>query len=120
MKPTFSNSKIIKNDLTSNYSIWRYENFQNNKGFFPIFIDFTRIIGQLSPGAITLYIYFGLHSNTRKGTSFYSINRIAKDLHKSTRTISSWVNELVDNELIYRKQEKLNGVTTTYLRPYGD
>lgn len=118
MKTTFDGNENSTKQYIDSYVAWRYKNYTNKVGFFPIFSDFSNIIGHLSTGAVTLYVYLGLKANTRRGTSFYSISRIAEDLHKSTRTISSWINELKDNDLIYRKQEKLNGVTTTYLRPY--
>ena len=50
--------------------------------------------------------------------SFYSLNKIAGDFDKTPRTVSNWIQELVDIGLIFRKQKKLNSVSYTYLQPY--
>lgn len=105
-------------DYIQEYRAWRYMNFKNQIGFFPIFSSFNKIIGSISPGAVNLYIYIGLHTTIQNGTSYYSISRISQDLKKSQRTINNWIEELVRNNLIVRKQKKINGVSTTYLRPY--
>lgn len=100
------------------YRAWRYMNFKNKVGFFPIFATFKDKIGSISPGAVTLYLYIGLHTTIANGTSFCSISKISKDLNKSQRTINNWMEELVRNNLVFRKQKKVNGVSTTYLRSY--
>ncbi|MCI5942727.1 MAG: helix-turn-helix domain-containing protein [Ligilactobacillus animalis] len=107
-------------DLEKNYQLWRKEKFNNKEGFFPVFADFKKEMRKLSPGAISLYIYFGLHSNNRTGTSFHSIGTIANYFGKSPRTITNWIRELTDAKLIERYQEKKGGKTITYLIPYGD
>lgn len=106
------------NNRIKDYQLWRKDNFKNNTGFFPIFSDFNKYINKLSPGAVKLYVFLGLHSNYTKGTSYYSIKRLSIEFGKSTRTISNWIQELEKNSLIYRKQKRLNGVSTTYLIPY--
>lgn len=107
-----------KNIYEKQYNIWRQRIFLSKIGFFPIFSSFEEKIINLSPGALKLYLYLGIHSNYQTGKSYYSISKLAEILHKSPRTISSWFKELEDNDVIVRKQEKLNGVSTTYLRPY--
>lgn len=79
---------------------------------------FEKKMKDLSPGAISLYIFLGMHSNYKDGTSFYSVTTLASNFNKSPRTISNWIKELEDNKLIYRKQNKVNQVSTTYLLPY--
>mgnify|MGYP004509881209 CR=1 FL=1 len=109
----------IKTDLIKReYASWRKKNYQDNRGFFPIFSGFEKYFKELSPGAISLYIYFGMKSNNSFGYSYFSLNRISKDFNKTPRTISNWTQELVDVGLIYREQKKLNSVTITYLIPY--
>lgn len=111
-------NKNMNDQIKQNYIQWRAKEYQDNVGFFPIFSNFDKYFKQLSPGAITLYLYFGLKANYKNGTSFYSLNRIASDLGKTPRTITNWIQELVDAKLIYRKQNRLNSVSVTYLLPY--
>lgn len=106
--------KDIKND----YMLWRAEKFSKKEGFFPIFEGFDKYFKKLSPGAISLFLYLGIHSNNRYGMSFHSIETIAEKFNKTPRTITNWMSELIDVGLIERKQHKYNGVSTTYLRPY--
>lgn len=101
-----------------NYSQWRKEQFSNRAGFFPIFSDFKYLMRHLSPGAISLYVYLGLHSNYKTGEVFHSLGKIAIFFGKSKRTISNWIKELEEMKLIYREQKNLNSVSHTYLIPY--
>lgn len=100
------------------FNEWRKVNFESNKGFFPIFQDFSKHMQNLSTGAISMYVFLGLKSNYKDGTSFYSIAKLAIQFNKSERTISNWIKELENKNLICRKQKKINGVSTTYLLPY--
>lgn len=101
------------------YNKWRKYNFSEHKGFFPIFEDFSQYMNKLSTGAISMYVFLGLKSSYKDGTSFYSIEKLALHFNKSERTISNWLKELENNNLIYRKQKKFNSVSTTYLVPYN-
>lgn len=98
---------------------WKDGQVKLNAGFFPIYNDFTEILRDLSGGACLLYVYFGLHSKNKTGESFHDIGKIAAYFNKTTRTISQWAAELERKRLIYRTQVKYNGVTYTYLLPYG-
>lgn len=101
------------------YSTWRKKQFEEKIGFFPVFSDFKPYLSKLSPGAISLYIYLGIHSNHKTGESFHSIQKIAIFFGRSPRTISNWLKELDDLKLIKRQQKKLNAVSYTYLQPYN-
>lgn len=101
------------------YSDWRKEQFYKNEGFFPVFNDFRYLMRYLSPGAISLYIYLGLHSNYKTGEVFHSLGKIAIYFGKSTRTISNWMKELEDLNLIRREQFEMNKVSHTFLQPYS-
>lgn len=105
-----------KND---NYTEWRKEQFIKNEGFFPIFSDFRKVMRYLSPGAISLYVYLGLHSNYKTGEVFHSLGKIAIHFGKSTRTISNWMKELENLQLIKREQFEVNKVSHTFLQPYS-
>jgi len=109
----------MKKKEESQYSIWRQEQFNKKIGFFPIFSDFKPFMKQLSPGAISLYIYLGLHANHKTGEVFHSVATIANFFGKTPRTISNWVSELEKEQLIRRHQKKVNSVSHTYLMPYS-
>lgn len=100
------------------YEIWKSEKIDNKAPFFPIYNEFDNFLKTLSPGAISLYIFFGIHSKSYSGESFYKLESIADFFGKSTRTISNWIFELEESGLIIRKQKKFNSVSITYLRPY--
>lgn len=106
-------------NVTQQYKEWRKENFNKNEGFFPVFSDFRDIMRHLSPGAVSLYIYLGLHANYKTGEVFHSLGTIAIYFGKSTRTITNWMKELEENNLIFRQQKELNHVSYTYLKPYS-
>ena len=110
--------RLKATELRTEHSQWRDENFLNKEGFFPIFKDFKSYLNQVSPGAITLFIYIGLNSNNQTGECFHDIKRISDYFDKSPRTISTWFKELEEAGLIERLQLKMNGVAHTFIRPY--
>lgn len=97
---------------------WRDKNFKNKKGFFPIFHGFKEHMKTLSPGATSLFLYLGLHSNNLTGETTHSIERMANFFGKSTRTISMWLKELESHDLIERIQLTFNGTSHTFIKPY--
>lgn len=103
----------------SQYELWRQGQFEEKIGFFPVFSDFKPYMRMLSPGAITLYLYFGLHANHKTGEVFHSVATIANFFGKNPRTISNWISELEGQGLIRRSQKKVNSVSHTYLIPYS-
>lgn len=100
------------------HSQWRDTNFLNKKGFFPVFYEFKDSLFKLSGGAVSLFIYFGLHANNQTGECFHSIEKISLYFGKSSRTISSWIKELEEAKLITRIQLEMNGTAHTFIRPY--
>lgn len=100
------------------HAIWRKENFENKKGFFPIFYGFEEYLSKLSSGAVSLFIYIGIHANNVTGENYHNIETISKHFGKSIRTVSSWFKELQDHGLIERFQIEFNGVSHTFIRPY--
>lgn len=111
-------SRDKANNLRKEHSNWRVYNFENKEGFYPIFSDFKNYFGNLSPGAITLFLYFGLHSNNQTGECKHTLETIAHNLNKSVRTISNWIKELEENLLITRIQEDYNSPSRTFIIPY--
>lgn len=108
------------NNLRKEHSEWRKYNFENREGFYPVFSDFKVYFDVLSPGAISLFLYFGLHSNNVTGECKHTLETIAKNFNKSVRTISNWINELEENDLIVRLQENFNSPSKTFIIPYTE
>ncbi|WP_144481463.1 helix-turn-helix domain-containing protein [Cytobacillus oceanisediminis] len=106
--------------LRREHSQWRDTNFSNKVGFFPVFYEFKEILPQLSGGAVSLFIYIGLHSNNQTGECYHSIEKISDFFGKSPRTISKWIDELVEFRLIKRFQLEVNGPAHTFIRPYSN
>ncbi|WP_371019030.1 helix-turn-helix domain-containing protein [Pseudalkalibacillus sp. JSM 102089] len=105
-------------ELRQEHSRWRDENFIEKVGFFPVFSEFKKFLPELSGGAVSLFIYLGLHSNNHTGECYHDINRISEFFGKSPRTISTWFKELEEVGLIERLQLKMNGVSHTFIKPY--
>lgn len=101
------------------YSTWKDSSLKKG-GYFPIFSGFKEnfLLKNLSGNALKLYIYLGMHSGNETGQTWVSIENMAKYFDKSTRTISNWLQELEEADLIERMQMKKNGVAHTFLRPY--
>lgn len=106
-------------EIRKAYTEWKNLQQQSNQGFFPVFKDFMGFLPSLSGGACLLYIYLGLNSKYKTGELFHDVNRMATFFQRSTRTIRQWISELEEKKLIHRMQVKYNGVTYTYLLPYG-
>jgi DNA-binding transcriptional ArsR family regulator len=112
------NKRMKATELRKEHSQWRDENQLEREGFFPVFSTFKYHLNKISAGAVSLFLYIGLHSNNQTGECFHDINRMANYFNKSPRTISSWLKELEESGLIVRLQLKLNGVSHTFIRPY--
>lgn len=108
-------SDILKKD----YEKWKNKSLQE-QGYFPVFSSIKEnfILREISGNALKLYIYLGLHVKNNTGECWISIDTMAKYFNKSPRTISTWIKELEDKELIERMQMQKNGVAYTFLRPY--
>lgn len=111
-------NRIKVADLKREHLEWRDKNFKVRKGFYPVFTDFKEYMKELSPGAISLFLYLGLHSNNLTGEVTHGIERMANFFDKTPRTISKWLKELEDLKLIYRVQLKFNGPSHTFILPY--
>ena len=106
--------------LKRNYLIWKKKGLNEN-GYFTIFNGFLEndILKKISGGALKLYIFLGIKSDNNTGESFYTVKYIAEYFNVSERSISNWISELEDNNLIIRYQLKFNGVSHTYLNTYN-
>lgn len=116
MGKNFQKTVVLREEFRN----WKEDQQKKAKGFFPVYNEFLKYLSLLSPGACSLYLYFGLHSKNLTGESFHDVKKIASFFGKTPRTIRSWISELEKHKLIYRLQVKYNGVTYTYLLPYGE
>ena len=107
--------------LRSYYGQWRKNNSAMKSPFFALFRSFKEQgrLRDLSEGALRLYLYFGFSAGNDDGTSWHSIQTIAKYFKKQTRTIDNWISELADAGLIFRTRDG-NKSHTTFLIPYTD
>lgn len=114
--PNYRKSELYRD----NYKVWKEESL-DFVGYFPIFQSFKEefILRDLSGNAFKLYIYLGLHSGNKTGETWVTIENIAKYFDKSPRTISYWIEELMEKKLIDRVQLKYNEPSHTFLIPYG-
>lgn len=105
--------------IKEDYMIWK-KNSLKDSGYFILFNGFleTNALKDISGGALKLYLFLGLKSNNKTGESFYKIESMSEYFNVSDRTISNWIKELVDRNLIYRVQMEYNSVTHTFLKPY--
>ena len=106
-------------DLSEDYNSWKITRI-NEPGWFPIFSEFkdNGLLKDLSGNALRLYIFLGINSKNDTGVSWYSLNSIANYFNKSERTISNWLEELKNYNLIERIQPDRSSSAITFLKPY--
>nr|WP_313507917.1 helix-turn-helix domain-containing protein [Brevibacillus laterosporus] len=103
------------------HTAWRDTNSLTKLPFFALFKGFKEknFLANLDPGALRLYLYFGFVANNHHGDSWHSVETIAEYFGKQTRTIDTWISELVKSGLIYRTRDNKKS-NTTFLIPYTD
>ena len=114
-EPNFIKSEKYK----KNYELWKNKGLLD-EGYFIIFNSFMKnnILKRISGNALKLYIFLGSHSNNYSGNCWVTIDTMAKYFERTPRTISYWLKELEENNLIRRLQLEFNGPSHTYLQPY--
>lgn len=119
-KNTGISNKDLAEELRKRFKVWKDRSLRES-GYFPIFQPFkeTFLLKKLSGNAVKLYLYLGLASGNKTGETWVSIETIAKYFDKSPRTISNWIKELEEANLIERMQFKHNEVAHTFLVRYG-
>ncbi|SCW83945.1 Helix-turn-helix domain-containing protein [Paenibacillus tianmuensis] len=107
--------------LKSHYNQWRQNNTNMKEPFFAVLRAFKdkELLKDLDEGALRLYLYLGFVSNNETGTSWHSIQTIAKYFGRQTRTIDFWIQKLSEAGLIYRTRHDKKSATT-FLIPYTD
>lgn len=113
--PNVRKAKIYK----MQYKQWKSVAIERD-GWFPVFTNFKEdfFLRDLSGNAVKLYLYLGLHAKNETGECWVTIGTMAKYFEKSHRTISGWIKELEDAQLVKRMQLETNSVAYTFLRPY--
>ena len=120
-------SLIKKNQAETGYegSIQEYEQLYSlfvNHGYKQAQIAFARLsdisnyLPLLKSGPLSLYILYVLKANNDRGSSFWSIDALAKKLQTTTKSITNWNTKLIDLGLI-RRLKGLGKSTTTVLLP---
>lgn len=106
--------------LKKEYRAWKH-NALAQSAYFPVFTEFkeSHLLRNLSGGALKVYIYLGLHSKQWTGETWVTLEQMAAYFGVSKRTINNWLQELKKKRLVERMQMELNGVSFTFLRPYG-
>ncbi|MDU6361710.1 MAG: helix-turn-helix domain-containing protein [Clostridiales bacterium] len=102
------------------YKSWKQSKLNNNSGFFIIYNDMKdkNILREISGNAFKCYTFLGIVSKNDTGESWYTIESIANYFQVSTRTVSNWIKELENYNLIRKLQFEPNTVSHTYLQPY--
>lgn len=113
--PNVRKAEIYKNQ----YKQWKALAIENS-GWMPVFTSFKEafLLRDLSGNAVKLYIYLGLHAKNETGECWVTIETMAAYFRKSPRTISNWIKELENAQLIKRMQLENNSVAYTFFRPY--
>ena len=106
--------------LRKRHALWRQNNFKRKEPFFPVFSSFSYYLPKISGGAVSLFLYLGLHSNNQTGECYHDLKTISNFFNKTPRTITSWFKELEDVGLIERFQLHMNGVAHTFIVPYDE
>lgn len=116
-----SESDKIDYALKDYYKCWRELNQKSKSSFTAIDNSFftKKILSDLEPGPLKLYLYFSHAANNEYGHSWHSISTIADYFEAQTRTIDNWIKVLVDKDLIYRAS-KGHKSHNTYLVPFSD
>lgn len=116
-----SDSDKIDRALKGYYKNWRVLNKQAKSSFTALDNSFftKKILKDLEPGPLKLYLYFSYVASNDYGHSWHSIASIAEYFETQTRTIDNWIKVLVDKDLIYRAR-KGNKSHTTYIIPFDD
>jgi len=113
-------NRIRAEILKRRYEEWKREALKST-GYFPVFTEFkdSFLLRNLSGGAVKVYLYLGLKSKTWTGETWVSLDQMASYFDCTKRTLSNWLKELQDKELIERMQLEVDGVSFTFLKPYG-
>jgi hypothetical protein len=107
-----------KGEKLTLYGIWKQIK-KNTDGYLLIANEIEDYLKDLKKPSLNLYMFYAIHADNDNGDSYYSLDKIAKILNVSVKTISNWNRELEEVGLIKRKQQ-YNNSAITFLLPLSD
>lgn len=107
------NKELNEKDV---YSAWKQFKKENDQKYFLISNSIEEYFPHLDKSAWGLYIFYNLHADNINGSSYYSIENIAKQFNVTPKTITNKNNSLIDLGLISRVPRS-HSSTDTYLLP---
>jgi hypothetical protein len=121
LTPLLSDSDKKDQALKGYYKSWKALNQLAKSSFTAIDNAFftNKLLRDLEPGPLKLYLFFAHVANNDYGNSWHSIQSIADYFEAQTRTIDNWIKVLVDKDLIYRIPRGSKS-HHTYLVPFSD
>ncbi|MBC8581700.1 MAG: helix-turn-helix domain-containing protein [Clostridiales bacterium] len=113
-------NKELAQKYRTNYSSWKQTKLLRQDGFFIIYNDIktSGLLKHISGNALKCYVFLGIVSKNDTGESWYTVESIADYFQVSTRTVSNWLKELEQYNLIKKLQFEPNTPSHTFLRPY--
>lgn len=103
----------------NNYKFWRQYRKNINQPFFMVPSEILEYVSSIRSRAISLYLYYSYRAGNSTGKSWPSVERAAKDLGISSKSVNNWNSELEGLGLIARINEGKSS-KTTYLLPISD
>lgn len=107
----------------NNYKNWRLllkKKGENKKDtsvepFIILNNNLEKFLPYLSTGSIRLYLFYCFKANNATSESWYSVDKIAKELHVTSRSVDNWNAELTTLNLIYRGSANHSSTSTIIL-----
>lgn len=121
LTPLLSDTDKRDQALKGYYRSWKELNQKSKSSFTAIDNAFftNKLLKDLEPGPLKLYLYFSHVARNNSGHSWHSIQTIADYFDVGTRTIDNWIKGLGDNGLIFRAPKGSKSYHT-YLIPFSD
>jgi hypothetical protein len=121
LTPLLSDTDKRDQALKGYYQNWKELNQKSKSSFTAIDNAFftNKLLKELEPGPLKLYLYFSHVARNNSGHSWHSIQTIADYFESGTRTIDNWIKGLVDKDLIFRAPKGSRSYHT-YLIPFSD
>lgn len=111
--------KKSKSNNKNSYEIWREYRKNTKENYIMVPTEVKDYLHHIHTQAINLYLYYFFRANNNTGISWPSVDRTAKDLGVSPRSINYWNEELESLGLIARISEN-KASKLTYLLPISN
>ena len=112
------NLKKPEEPIEKLYNIWK-KNKLDTGNYAVVSNSLKEYLKFIRTPALNLYMMYVIAADNNTGESFYSIDKLSKELGVSNKTIDNWNNILIDLGLIVRKQT-FNSSARTFLLPMSD